>query len=46
MAGPRFVYVPLGRKDEATEEFRVTGRRPKRTTVFHESQTDPITEGK
>jgi len=35
-------FVPMSRKNPDTGELETIGRRPKGTTVFHVSQTDPI----
>ena len=35
-------WVPMTRKDPETGDSTPIGRRPKGTTVFHVSQTDPL----
>ena len=35
-------YIPMSQTDKATGETTTTGSRPRATTVFHVSQTDPI----
>ena len=35
-------WVPIFKKDEVTGENKKVGQRPKTTTVFHLTQTDPV----
>ena len=36
-------WIPMTRKDPATGESTPIGARPKGSTVFHVTQTDPVT---
>ncbi len=38
-------FVPMSAKNAETGESETIGRRPRSTTVFHVSQTDPIAGG-
>ena len=35
-------WIPMTKKDDSAPEGEVSFRRPKSTTVFHVSQTDPV----